>query len=328
MVAYDVSDIIGDISDVPESWVYKHYYKNLTGNKISQPFDGRIIKMKSVVNRDSNPSLCFFYKNEKYFWRDFSQGQGGNIIRFVAFHYNKTEGQSIGMIIRDYETFLSSGCDYEEDVVFRSVSKPEYTIVTDYFKSEDLDFWDTSKIDLTTLNKFQIRKVPEYNIKKGEESFEFRGRIYGFFSNEKGIYQLYQPNLPKIKYINIDTSYLIGSEQLKQKYNICLIISGLKDICAMDVIKLSCEYVAPSSENTLIPKDRIDWLKSKYEFVLSMLDNDEAGLKAMRRYEKVYGIPYVHQKYKKDQADNNKAFPLEKLRLLYSELINKKINEK
>lgn len=331
MNTYDLGSIVADISEVPESWIYKFFYEELTkGSIIQQPFDGRIIKVKSIRNRDTNPSLCFFHKNGKYFWRDFSEGQGGNAVSFVSSHFNKTPMVAVEMILRKYEEFLiqedhNLGA-YSDKYVTTEIKKPQFSLTESMMNQQNLDFWQYFKMNINVLNKFKIRYIPEYKIKKGDDIHTFNGQNYGFF-NSSGCYQLYQPFNAKCKYLLIDPNYLIGSEQLEFKYNVCIIGSGLKDIGAASVLNLRCEYVAPPSENTLLSKDKIDWLKSKYNFILTMFDNDEAGIKGMRLYEKIYNIPYVHIKLKKDLAENNTHFPENMLRHHYTMLINEKLEK-
>lgn len=323
---FDLGTLI-NIDEVPEAWVYKHYYLKISnGSKIKQPFDGRIIKVKSLLNRDTNPSLCFFYKNGHYYWRDFSQGVGGNFLNFVGYHMNKNEPVVKHIICSDYEAYLSSPCNdnYEQELP-DEIKKAEFKVITDLYDENSITFWNQFKIDIPCLNLFKMRRGVEYTITKGEKKFKFNTFFFAFY-NSKGPCQIYQPGSETAKYINIDTSYLIGSEQLEFRSNTCAIISGLKDIAAISKVGINCEYVAPPSETIMLSKDKIEFLHSKYEFVISMLDNDEAGLKVMNMYKKLHNIPYVHVKLKKDLADNNCHYPIEKLKLTYSDLINKKIN--
>lgn len=323
---FDLGSMIS-IDEVPESWIYKHYYLKISnGNKIKQPFDGRIIKVKSLINRDTNPSLCFFYKNGHYYWRDFSQGVGGNVNHFVGYHMNKNEPVVKHMVCSDYEAYLSSPCnDHYEQELPDEIKKVQFQILTDLYDENSLTFWNQFKIDLECLNQFKIRRGVEYTVSRGDKSNKFHNFFFAFYNSE-GVYQIYQPGNDKAKYINIDTNYLIGSEQLEFRSETCIIMSGLKDIAAISKVGINCEYVAPPSENILLSKDKVEYLKSRYKFILSMLDNDPAGSKAMSLYKKVYDIPSVYVPLKKDMAENNRHYPIEKLKLNYSDLINKKIN--
>jgi len=324
---YELDHIVSDIKEVPESWIYKFYYKKLSKGNISinQPFNGRIIKVKSLISRDSNPSLCFFYKNRHYYWKDFSVGKGGSAVSFVSYHMNKVEASAINLIICDYEEYLMSTDEKDEIFLPDEIKRSEFKVKPDYYDVESLKVWERWKIDLPCLNKFKIRNGSYYTILKEDKEYTFNKSFFAFY-NSKGPYQIYQPD-NEVKYVNIDTNYLIGSEQLEFKSKFCGIISGLKDICAISMIGLNCEYIAGFSENSLISKDKIDFLNSKYEFVFSMLDDDEAGIRGMKLYEKAYGIPYVHIKgLKKDLALNNEHYSFEKLKYTYTDAIHKKIN--
>lgn len=327
MSTYDVNTILSNIAAVPEAWIYKFFYHKMTSVNIKQPFDGRTIKVKSILNRDSEPSLCFFCKNGHYFWRDFSGGNGGNCVSFVAYHYNKYKGSCIDLILRAYEEFLVEGGIFDEvNVIVQIPRKPDYKLNIVEHNLDTIEFYEDFKIDLNSMNKFKVKRLGNYSIIRGSEVKNFKEFSFAYF-NSKGCYQIYQPRVPKCKYINIDTNYLIGSEQLEFRRNVCIIQSGLKDIQAIDAVELSCEYVAPPSENTLLSKDQMEFLKSKFAFLLTMFDNDPAGIKAMRTYERVYNIPYVHiPSLKKDTAENNKNYSLEKLKYMYTQAIHKKIN--
>lgn len=331
MTKYSVQEIVTKISEVPTEWIYKFFYAFFTeknfgvGRRIGQPFDGRTIKVRSIVNRDSNPSLCFFYKNGNYYWKDFSTGVGGNSIKFVAYHAGRPENSVEDGIMRKYEDYIN-GHVLDVDVIDMSqITRPEYDYTIRPYTAESLNFWNKFKIQDTTLSRFKMRFMPTYTMKKGGASHRFNTFAFGYFNNT-GLCQIYQPMLPKVKYLNINTDYLLGSEQLEFKSPFLGIISGLKDIAAITEVGLDCEYIASSSENTLVSGDKMDEFRTKYKFIFSMLDNDEAGFRAMDRYKKVYGIPSIRMKLKQDLAKNNETYPLNNLKFWYTESINKIFN--
>lgn len=333
-----VNDIISDIDQVPESWIYKHYYEmyfNINKDEkkyIEQSFDGRIIKVQSFRNRDTDPSLCFYFKNEHYLWYDFSSGTGGDAVHFVATLYSKNRPIAIMKIITDYESFLENGGKHNNiNVQYIKDCKPKFIGERKSFDNYDLNWWSDIGADASILNDFLVRRLSKYDMIKNSIITTFNGFNFGYYTKENKLYQIYQPHYTP-KYINVDTSYLIGKDQLKFKSDTCIIISGLKDIIAITLLGLDAEYVAGFSESTLISANDIKWLGSKYKNILSMLDNDAAGIKAMIKYKAAYNIPYVKIDLCKDLADNNKRHlsrtdGKEWLRECYSFHINKKINE-
>lgn len=335
---FKICDIVSDINQVPESWIYKYYYElyfNINTSQkryINQPFDGRIIKVQSFKNRDSDPSLCFYYKNDHYLWYDFSYGQGGDCVQFVATIYSKTREVSKLKIMTEYEQFLQNGGEYNNiNVPYIQKCKPKFIAERKCFELYDLNYWADIGVDIEALNYFNIRRLSKYDIVRNTIFNTFTGFNFGFYTNEGKLYQIYQPH-SKPKYINVDTSYLIGRDQLKFESDTCIIISGLKDIIAITAIDLDAEYVSGSSESTLISADDMKFLRSKYKNILCMLDNDSAGIKAMMKYKAVYNIPYVKVNLQKDLADNNKYYlpnadGKQWLQKCYSFHIDKKINE-
>jgi 5S rRNA maturation endonuclease (ribonuclease M5) len=328
---FHMGHMVTSLDEVPEDWIYKHYYKLVMKDKddplygnIYQKFDGRIIKVRSFQNRDSNPSLCFFYKNPHYYWKDFSTGKGGNARSFVAIILNKTDSAAENNILAAYEDYLNDGGVSDQPVIHHIETKIEGE--SKMFTEYGLDFFKDFKITLSTLNYYSAKELESYTITKGLRVQPFIGFNFGYYCAEFGLYQIYNPRNESNKYLYVNPHYLIGRDQLQFKSKTCIIISGLKDIMALRDFNLDAEYIAGQSETCLLDSKIIDWLKSKYKNVLSMLDYDDAGLKAMRRYKAVYNIKPVVISLKKDLAENNKYFPLDYLRDKYTVEINKVLN--
>lgn len=333
MSEYNMKNLTVSIDKIPTSWIYKHYYTLFSKDDrslklINQPFDGRTIKVKSIVNRDSDPSLCFYFKNGRYLWKDFSSGLGGDAIDFVAYLYNKFRPGAESQIVAEYEFSIDAGISIDAPDI--KIIKKDYKLGCATFDNRSLEFWKSFKIRLETLRKFDVRQLKFYDIIGDDGTCTtYNNSCFGFFS-KKGPYKIYQPlelNAYGSKYITIDSSYVIGSDQLEFKKPYCGIISGLKDIMAIDELDLEIEYVAPTSESSLLKSDFVTMLKSKYRYVFTMFDNDVAGIKAMQRYKKIYDIPYVRINLLKDLAENNKHHDLKFLRPYYAKLINDNLND-
>jgi hypothetical protein len=328
MVAYNMKSLTTKISDIPESWIYKYYSKK-AGKPINQPFDGRTIKIRSFTNRDTEPSLCIYYSENKnrYLWYDHSSGQGGDAVNFVEHSLSKTTGITISTIIKDYDKFIEEGNVVDEyDTELIKIDDTILLGTVRAFTLNDLDYWKKYKIYTTTLHEYDVQPLSSYRIIKNGSPNIFKNYSFGFYSTREGLYQIYQPE-QKIKYLNTKKDYLIGREQLKFKYDTCVITSGLKDLMALDTLGLNIEKVAGKSENTLIKYDDIEFLKSKYKNIFTMLDNDEPGLKAMANYKKIYGIQSIHINLQQDLAKNNEKCEIPFLRNHYSLYLNKRINE-
>lgn len=329
MVLYNMNKLKTEIKDIPEAWIYK-YYSEMSGRPIVQPFDGRIIKIRSFINRDTEPSLCIYYNERlnKYLWYDHSSGQGGDVIDFVQTILSKTYSVTLDNILTTYEKFLDEGGNLDEydnaEIMYDYIT---YKVCPRQYKENDFEFWRQFQIGKKILIDYNVQPLKEYTILKGDqEAGRFVNYSFGFYSEKQGLYQIYQPENPKIKYLNTKKDYLIGWDQLKYNTDVCIITSGLKDLMALMSVGLKVEAVAPKSENTYIKYDMIDYLKSKYKYLITMLDNDEPGIKAMKNYKKIYDIPYAHILLKQDLAKNNQNNVLPFLKEHYSYYINKIIN--
>jgi DNA primase len=74
------------------------------------------------------------------------------------------------------------------------------------------------------------------------------------------------------------------------------------------------EAIAPDSENSLIPESLLKDITSKYKKVFVLFDNDEPGIKSMKKYKERYGFDYVVLDMEKDLSDSVKKYGLVKTR--------------
>lgn len=321
---------IFSIKDVPVSWIYKHWCKKY-GKPIVQPFDGRTLKINSFWTEEKTPSFCIYYdsNSETYKWKDFSSSKSGDAIELVKILENIPFHAAVNQIIHAYKHFTQNGGTVEEYDVDVFMSNSIEVSVTDRpFTRTDIDFYDQWGISLKTLNKYNVKPFNTLKIKKGymERTFD---QSYGFvyYKADGTPYQVYQPHNEKAKYLSLSmTDYIIGEDQLTFKKKACGILSGLKDIMAMDELELNSDYVAPRSESIILSANEINFLKSKYPYLFCMLDNDKTGLKYMKLYESLYGIPYIKTGLSKDIAMDRKSYPMSELKNAYVGLINSKIN--
>lgn len=322
-MTYDMSRIL-TLADVPDGWIYKDFYKYATGRDINQPLDGRTIKIRSFISRDTIPSLCLYVEKGKYRWRDFSTGKGGDTLDFVMNILNKELPQAIDIVLSKYNKFISEGSKYE--VIVNDLPETTYKLFPTLYTKPYLSYWSQYCIGIQALNKFKVRCLPEYVMYRGGGQLgKFCGHFYAYYEDSGHAYQIYRPGYDP-KYINIRSDYLIGLDQLEGKSDTLVIASGMKDLLALSVIGLSLEIVAlPTGEAHLLDSDTIALMKDSYKNIITILDNDKTGISSMKRYEKVYGIPYVWIDLCKDLAENNKTHDLNYLKSKYTQLIDKKI---
>ena len=60
----------------------------------------------------------------------------------------------------------------------------------------------------------------------------------------------------------------------------------------MSLYSINCRYnaIAPQSESTIISAGTIEKLRERFCTIITLMDNDEAGLKSMAKYRELYGL--------------------------------------
>ena len=75
----------------------------------------------------------------------------------------------------------------------------------------------------------------------------------------------------------------------------------------------NAEFVAPDSENTMIPSGSIAMYKDRYKAICTLFDYDEAGIRSADKYKKLYGINKVILPMSKDLSDSVRDFGIQKV---------------
>ena len=324
-------NLVFNVKDVPREWVFE-YYLNL-GEKLT----GQDVKMNSIfASRDNIPSMFVYYDvtSSSYKYKDFSSGYQGDHINLVKRLLNlEKAGQAIGKILQDYN-------DYLVDHKYKSVPeiKPHGKFkVTDYSMRHwtDLDekYWTPFGITSQELENYNIVPLAYYKMTKEDENGKLHviniksNYLYGYFKEDGMLYKIYQPKVISKKFIKV-RDYTQGDEQLTYDCKYLIITSSLKDLLSFNALGIgNIESVAPDSENTMLPKVIIEKYIEKYEKVLVMFDNDEPGIKAMIKYEKLHGTKQVLLQMEKDLSDSVKKHGVNMVRNNVLPLIKKALYE-
>lgn len=333
-----------DSTAAPDVWIYKHFYNIFHKDRkssefmIKQPFDGRTIKVRSLIANDSDPSLCFYYRNGKYFWKDFSGDGKGDAINFVEYHTGKYRGAAIGMIDTHFNIFMEKGIPaWEWEIEKECDVKVADRIITAEpmrMTLEALAWWKSYGINEEMLKNHEVKQIKGYSIvehgnnpRVAAFNTEFS---FAYYSRDKGLYQIYQPFETNFKHMKVRSDYIAGTEQLRYSVPTLIITSGLKDMMALKAVadRLRFDVIAAPSESTIISKKDIQALKARYRHIITIFDNDRIGVKYMNVYRNLYDIPYVNLNLCKDLADNNRKHDYKFLSDYYTKVIDQVIKAK
>ena len=300
---------ITNVHEVPTQWILQEYLE--LGYKLV----GQTIKVKSFFNpKDKDPSLAFYWKNNKYVFKCFSTGNSGGTIDAMMVLFNMDFSSTAQKILDDYKTFLTKGGGIDEidlDIIEHEWCASDIKIRK--WNTYDAKFYTSINVTSDSLSKHFIKPIETYVLSKVEkesrgvlESFSIgpAQHIYGYFKEDGTLYKVYRPFRKKGKFITLDSSYIQGEEQL-EGHDFLIIASSMKDLLVLKSLGLKADIIAPGSENTKLTPEKIEEYKKSYKAIVTLFDPDAAGIKAMKEYLEDFGIPFCYLPYKddKDLAD-------------------------
>tara|TARA_R110000782_G_scaffold50974_1_gene110110 strand:+ start:2065 stop:2988 length:924 start_codon:yes stop_codon:yes gene_type:complete len=290
------------------------YYLNL-----SAPLTGQDIKLTSVFNpNEKTPSFCIYVdkKINQYKFKDFSTGNNGNKVDLVKMLFNIKYPEAARKIVKDYNLHVKT--NGFEEINF----KPEAKWEVDFIKPRpwnetDSKYWLSFRIGMSILTEYNVKPIEYYNLVKLEtdqvESITItNNNLYGYFNKAGEVYKIYQPTSSKHKFHKVK-QHLQGYDQLKFNQPYLVICSSLKDALCLKSMGYNIEVIAPDSENTMIKPHVIEHLKKKYKKVITLFDNDEAGLNAVDKYANTYKVNGFVLTICKDISDAMKEYGFEKV---------------
>lgn len=319
-------NLVSSYKDVPQVFIFE-YYLNL-----QEKLTGQDIKINSIFNlKDRTPSMCVYFNKEKnvYKYKDFSSGNGGSAIDLVKEIKQCNFSTACGHVLGDYNDYIlhnNGGYNIEE---FKQAAK--YKVDNSLKRSwttKDQYYWTQYNIGSKLLESHNVFPLQEYTMIKDEEgsikSLTIKGDyIYGYFTKAGDLYKIYQPKNKEKKFLKIK-DHIQGSEQL-ENHNYLVIVSSLKDIMSVKSLKLNINMISPASENVTISEELVTKWKKKYKKVLVFFDNDDPGIKAMRKYKEKFGLNCILLTLSKDVSDSIKDHGVSKVRDRLVPLINSAI---
>ena len=303
-------NIIIDYKDIPETWIFEHYCK------LDRQLSGQDEKIKSVFNiKDTIPSMFIYFNKEKgiYKYKDFSTGKQGGGINLVMSMFNLSFVDAVNKLMNDYRCYIKNHKNYTTPE-YREYAK--YKVISYKIREWnilDKDFWVRYNIGSTLLKKYNVYPLERYTMEKDEESITIScNYIYGYFKSDGTLYKIYQPKNINKKFIKVKP-YIQGSDQI-ENHSKLLITSSLKDIMSIKSLGLNIDCIAPDSENTMIIKPEMLKYLEQYNGNVSVLfDNDDAGIKAMKKYNDTYGVNIFILPLSKDPSDSIKEHGVNKV---------------
>jgi len=322
---FDSNNYNKDVNLVPTEWLIETYLN------IPYKLVGQNITIKSIFNdKDTNPSLVLYYypQVKGYIYKCFSTNKSGSIIDLLCHKWGMDFRDAAAKIINDYFVVGIGDTTPREEI------DPHKWKIKDFelrkWNTLDAKYWSAYNIGSKLLGQFNVKAIKHFsmiyvdkndNVKK-DIQIGPANLIFGYFKNNGEIYKIYRPK-HKRKFTTIDSSYYHGMEQLKQ-YPDLIISSSMKDLLAIKSLGIQADIIAPHSENTLLPLKVIEKFKERYN-IITLLDNDTAGINAMKKYKEQYKLGICYVPIENDVADLVKNKGCREAKIIITPLIDRAI---
>jgi len=278
----------------------------------------------SPLRDEETPSFGFFIgENGEICFKDFLLG-AGDCIKFVQLKFGLDFFEAMSKIVLDAglegQFIIKNTFKTNINTSIQSKSREKMISTINSFKLGkkrrefnlyDFSFWSLFGITHKTLLKYRVEPVS--HLFYGDKIVIADKLAYAFEERKDGniTYKIYQPNNEHYKWINNhNESVWQGWEQLPEKGELLIITKSLKDVmsindvCGIPAVSLQAEGVMPKEQV-------IDELKSRFEIIFLLYDNDydkeinwgrEFGAKIATKYD--IGQIEIHKSYKsKDFSD-------------------------
>jgi hypothetical protein len=321
-------NIAAHYKEVPSTWIFENYCN------LDEILEGQDVKISSVFNpTETKPSMFIFYNSEAgaYRFKCFSTGLGGSGIDLLVHLKGITYTEAAAKLIADYNDYVykkPSGHFHRKMHVFAKWRVRDHQVRK--WNTKDAVYYKQFNIGSDIHEYFCVKPLECYELYQDANDGEPRTMImrgdylYGYFTQAGVLYKIYQPMREDAKFIRIKDQ-IQGWEQ-RQKNPFLLIGSSMKDIETIFSYKLRIDLIAPNSENELLDGPTIEKLQTQYDRIITCLDIDNAGVKAMKQYRDTYGIEPVYLPLEKDVSDSNKKYGARHVRKTLVPLIDRKLN--
>lgn len=286
----------------------------------------------SPLRKDKRPSaVLFLASNNKILMKDFATGEVLDIFKFL-----EAQGYEYMDVLLKIDSdfrlgFSPSRYQAVQNKPVISDFRPEYKktfshimIKRKEWDKKSLNYWKQYEIDPATLHEFKVSNLECFWVSKDKNIYLYESK-HPMFCYEFGAqkYKIYRPYEANYRFVtNVDNDIMQGMDQLPWVGQTLIITKALKDVMVLHILGL--ESVAVQGE-TSFPSERImDRLKSRFEKILVLFDNDVPGIAGASKFCEKYNLSSIiipKESDCKDIADYIKTYGLEKAKNLIECLI-------
>lgn len=319
---------------------FEIYYKYLNIYPNTKDF------FHSPFVEDSTPSLRFRVDTSyRLIYKCFATNKTGDVINLVQELFNLNLKESLKKIAYDFNLFRTNNSIKKENNVYGKVKNPNLCItkkstiqvvIYDDPPISFINYWKDFYINKDLLDLYDVKAVEEVYVEKNDQLYKSVYKdsdiIIRYLVN--GLYKIYKPlsKDKKFKWLStFNSKCIFGFKQLKYDSDILILSKSAKDVLVWRL--LSFEAITLHNESANLWKEFVDYFKSKYTYIIVVLDNDRAGINSMLKYKKEWNLDFIilpdlGVEYQcKDLAEIIYSIGYVETKVLVNKLITNKIND-
>lgn len=276
---------------------------------------------RSPLREDKRPT-CSFFRNNKgtLMFKDFATGQCLDVFSIVQQTFRCNYFEALRIIANDFGIIQSKtlqknpGKINENPIKIEDKEISKIQVEIQDFTELELKWWAKYGITPEILKKFNVYSCKHIFLNgnllaKSQQHCPIFG-YYGKKYHGIELWRCYFPQRTSYRFItNWPSKKIQGYDQLPKKGKLLVITKSLKD--TMCLYSCGITAIAPNSENLFISDNMLEELKSRFEIIVVLYDNDRPGLYNMAKIRRMHPeliYTYIPKEYgSKDFSDFYKA---------------------
>lgn len=272
---------------------------------------------RSPLRNDKNVT-CSLYRNKRgrLIFKDFATGQSLDVFNVVMVLYNCSYHEALNIIANDFgivkndRLIKNKGKINLNPIKIEDKEISKIQIEVQDFTEKELKWWSKYGITLDILKKFDVYSCKHVFLNdqlfaKSQEHCP----IFGYYGKKYQGYELWRCYFPKRTQFRFITNWpskkIQGYDQLPKKGKLLVITKSMKDVLCL--YSMGITSIAPNSETQFISENVLRDLKTRFDKIVVLFDNDATGISFMRKLKKKYPeliYTWIPRKYNiKDISD-------------------------
>jgi hypothetical protein len=177
-----------------------------------------------------------------------------------------------------------SAQEHIQQVRSKSSNETKVTATPRAWSIEDTRWWSSFGISMSTLIQFDVEPI--------QSAFLGHDLIYnhvpdivkpGYLYTFPEAIKVYFPHRGYNRFYHDSGKTVQGWTQLPAEGDFVVVTKSMKDVMLLHELQIPA--VAPMSESILLDQDSVVSLKKRFKNVVVLMDNDHAGIVALRKYK-------------------------------------------